>query len=120
MSRKLASRARSVGTRLAYGYAAAGVVLLAILARRADTLAGWMWASLLVLVFLAVSLRSALVFTYRKTPSKLNGWIRPMPHEKEFTATWLVYAVFFGAMSVLIVLLSLLRGPAGDVISSST
>lgn len=107
MSRKLASRARSVGRRLAYGYAAAGVVLPAVLALRADTFTGWMWASLLILVFLAISLRSALVFTYRKTPSKLDPWIRPMRHEKEFTATWLVYALIFGAMSVLIVLLSL-------------
>ena len=105
MSMKLASRARRIGRRLAYGYATGGVVLLAVLALRVDALEGWLWRSLALLVFLATSLRAAVVFTYRKVPSKLDRWIRPMPHEKEFTATWLVYAVLFGAMSVVIVLL---------------
>lgn len=106
MSKRLASRARSIGRRLAYGYAAAGLVLLTVLALRVDAFAGWMWGSLLILVFLVVSLRSALVFAYRKVPSKLSWWIRPTPVvEREFTVTWLVYAVFFGAASVLIVLL---------------
>lgn len=105
MSTRLASRARSIGRRLAYGYAAAGIVLFTVLALRVDAFAGWIWGSLVILVFLAISLRSALVFTYRKVPSKLVWGIRPMQHEREFTVTWLVYAVFFGAASVLIVLL---------------
>ena len=106
MSTRLASRARSIGRRLACGYAAAGVVLLTVLALRVDAFAGWMWGSLVILTSLVLSLRSALVFSYRKVPSKLSWWIRPTPVvEREFTVTWLVYAVFFGAASVLIVLL---------------
>lgn len=99
------SRARSVGRSLTYAYAAAGLVLLGVLALRVDAFAGWMWGSLLILMFLVVSLRSALVFAYRKVPGKLNWWIRPTAGEREITAMWLVYAVVFGAASVLIVLL---------------
>lgn len=106
MSRKLASRARSIERRLAYAFVAASLVLLAVLAFRADAFAGWMWGSLLILAPLVVSLRSTLVFAYRKVPAQLNGWIRPTPGvENEFTASWLVYAVVFGALSVLPVLL---------------
>lgn len=120
MSTKLVSRARSIGRRLAYGYVSAGLVLLAVLALRADTFAGWMWASLLILMFLVISLRSALVFAYRKVPSKLSWWVRPTAGETDLMAMWLVYAVVFGAMSVVIVLLSFLQGPAGGAVSSST
>ena len=92
----------SIGRKLAYGYAAAGVVLLAVLAVRAPTAEAWFWRALLVLMFLVVSLRSALVWSYRRNPSQLNWWLQPSPSENEFTVTWLVYAVFFGASSVLV------------------
>lgn len=89
-----------------YAYAAASLVLLAVLALRADAFAGWLWGSLLILIPLVVSLRSALVFAYRKVPAKLNWWLRPTPGvENEFTVSWLVYAVIFGALSVLPILL---------------
>jgi hypothetical protein len=102
MSKRLASRARSVGRRIVYGYAAAGVVLLAVLALRVDAVTAWFWGALLVLASLAVSLRSALVYAHRKKPSSLNWWIRPTAGEDEFAATWLVYAVFFGAAPVVV------------------
>lgn len=91
----------SIGRKLGYGYAAAGIVLLAVLAVRAPTAEAWFWRALLVLMFLLVSLRSALVWSYRRNPSDLNWWLRPSHGENEFTVTWLVYAVFFGAASTL-------------------
>lgn len=105
MSKKLVSSARSIERRLVYAYAAAGLALFGGRALRADAFAGWMWGSLLILVLLVASLRSALVFTYRKVPSKLNWWIRPTAGETDLMAMWLVYAVFFGAGAVLIVFL---------------
>ena len=95
----------SIGRKLAYGYAAAGFVLLVVLAVRAPTAEAWLWRALLVLMFLAVSLRSALVWSYRRNPSHLNWWLQPAPIvEHEFTVTWLVYAVVFGASSALVLL----------------
>jgi hypothetical protein len=91
----------SIGRKLAYGYAAAGLVLLAILAVRAPTTEAWFSRALLLLLFLVVSLRSALVWAYRRNPSHLNWWLRPTPTE-EFTVMWLVYAVVFGAFSALV------------------
>ena len=91
---------------LAYGYAAAGFVLLVVLAVRAPTAEAWLSGALLVLMFLAVSLRSALVWSYRRNPSHLNWWLQPAPVvEREFTIMWLVYAVVFGAFSALVLLL---------------
>ena len=53
-------------------------------------------------MFLLVSLRSALVWSYRRHPSRLNWWLRPTPiAEREFQVTWLIYAVVFGASSLL-------------------
>ena len=64
----------------------------------------WFWRALLVVMALAVSLRSAIVWTYRKHPSKLNWWIRPTAlAEREFDTTWLIYAVVLGMGSVLFV-----------------
>ncbi len=106
MAPRLAYGPRDVGRRTAYGYAAAAVVLLAVLALRADAFEGWMWGSLMILMFLVVSLRSALVWVFRKRPSRLSWWFRPTPGvENEFTVAWLVYAVLFAALSVLPVLL---------------
>ena len=95
----------SIGRKLAYSYGAAGFVLLAILALRSPTAEAWFWRALLVLMFLVVSLRSALLWSYRRNPSQLNWWLRPTMTEREFSATWLVYAVVFGASSVLMLLL---------------
>ena len=88
-----------------YAYAAAGLVLPGVLALRAGTFAGWMWGSVAILMLLVASLRSALVFTYRKVPSKLTWWVRPTAGETDLMAMWLVYAVFFGAGAVLFVFL---------------
>ena len=92
----------SIGRKLAYGYAAAGLVVLVILAVRAPTAEAWFWRALLVVLFLTVSLRSALVWSYRRNPSQLNWLLRPSIGEYEFTVTWLVYAVVFGASSLLV------------------
>lgn len=92
---------RGIGRKLAYGYAAAGVVLLAVLALRSPTAAAWFWRALLVFLFLMVSLRSALIWSYRRNPAELNWLLRPSIGENEFNVTWLVYAVFFGAASTL-------------------
>jgi hypothetical protein len=96
----------SIGRKLAYGYATAAIVLLVILALRAPTAEAWFWRALLVVMFLVVSLRSALVWSYRREPSDLNWWLRPAPIvEHEFTVTWLVYAVVFAAFSALFLFL---------------
>jgi hypothetical protein len=96
----------SIGRTLAYGYAAAGFVMLAVLAVRAPTTAAWFGRAILLLMFLAVSLRSALVWSYRRNPSQLNWWLQPaMIVEKEFTVTWLVYAVVFAAFALLVLFL---------------
>ena len=103
MSNGLAFETWSIGRKLAYAYAAACIVLLAVLALRAPTAEAWFWRTVLLLMFLVISLRSALVWAYRRKPSKLNWWLRPTPIvENEFTVTWLIYAVFFGASSVLL------------------
>lgn len=104
MSTRQAFATWSIGRKLAYGYAAAGVVLLAVLAVRTPTAEAWFWRALLVLTFLIVSLRSALVWSYRRNPSHLNWWLRPALGEHEFNVTWLVYAVLFGASSTLVLL----------------
>ena len=96
----------SIGRKLAYGYAAAGVVLLVVVALRAPTAEAWFGRALLILLFLGVSLRSALVWSYRRHPSRLNWWLQPAHIvEHEFTITWLIYAVVFGAASALVLLL---------------
>ena len=106
MATRLAYGPRDVGRRIAYGTAAAAVVLLWVLALRADAFEGWMWGSLMILMFLVVSLRSALVWAFRKRPARLSCWFRPTRGvENEFTVAWLVSAVHFGAFSVLPVLL---------------
>jgi hypothetical protein len=105
MTTGLAFATWSIGRKLAYGYAAAGFALLAGLAVRAPTAEAWFWRAILLLMFLVVSLRSALVWSYRRNPSHLNWWLRPTPIvEHEFTVTWLVYAVVFGTSSVLVLL----------------
>lgn len=92
----------SIERKLGCAYAAAAVLLLAILAVVAPTAEAWFWRAILVGLFLAVSLRSALVWAYRRNPSQLNWWLRPTPVvENEFTITWLVYAVAFAAFSLL-------------------
>jgi hypothetical protein len=104
--RRLAFATWSIGRRLAYGYAAAGFVLLAVLAVRAPTAEAWFRRTPLLLLFLVVSLRSALVWSYRRNLSALNWWLQPTAIvENEFTVTWLVYAVAFGAASVLVFLI---------------
>lgn len=95
----------SIGRRLACGYLAAGIVVLAVLALRAPDVEAWLWRSLAFLMPLGVSLRSALVYAYRRRPSRLSWWLRPTPVvENEFAATWLVFAVLFGAASLVVVL----------------
>jgi len=96
----------SIGRKLAYGYLAASIVLLAVLALRSADVEEWLWRSLMLLVPLAISIRSALVYAHRKKLSNLSWWLRPAPIvEREFEVTWLVYAVVFGALSLLAVLL---------------
>lgn len=93
----------SIGRKLACSYAAFGLVLLGLLGVRTPTAEAWFWRALLVLMFLGVSLRSALVWSYRRNPSHLNWWLQPAPIvEQEFTVTWFLYALFFGAASVLV------------------
>ncbi|MCL4846874.1 MAG: hypothetical protein KJ066_10095 [Acidobacteria bacterium] len=105
-SARRALEARSVGRRLACGYVAAGLTLLTVVAVRASALEPWFWQSLMLLLPLVMSFRSALVYAYRHTPSALNWWLRPAPiAEREFTATWLVYAILFGAASLVVVIL---------------
>lgn len=105
-SARRAIEARSVGRKLACGYLAAGTALLAVAAVRAPALEAWFWRSLMLLLSLVVSFRSALVYAYQHTPSALNWWLRPTPiGEREFTTTWLVYAILFGAASLVVVFL---------------
>lgn len=92
----------SIGRKVAYAYAAAALILLGVLALRAPTAAAWFWRAVLLFLFLGVSLRSALIWSYRRNPSGLNFWLRPSIGEHEFTVMWLVYAVVFGGFSFLI------------------
>lgn len=92
----------NIGTTIARGYAVAAFVLLSALALRAPSLEAWFRLSPLVLLSLLVSLRSALVWAYRRTPSRLNWWLRPTAaSEREFDLAWLVYAIVFAAASVI-------------------
>ena len=92
----------STARKISYSYVAAGLVFLGGLALRAPTAAAWFWRAVLLFLFLGVSLRSALIWSYRRNPSRLNWWLRPSIGEQEFTVTWLVYAVVFGGFSLLI------------------
>lgn len=92
----------SIGRKLAFAYAAAGLVLLGVLALRAPTIEAWFWRAVMLLLFLLVSLRSALVWSYRRKPARLNWLLRPSLTEREFTVMWLVYAVVFGGFSFLV------------------
>jgi hypothetical protein len=106
MSTRPALESRSIGRKLAYGYATASVVLLGVLAWRSPSVEAWLWRSLMLLVPLVVSLRSALIYAYRKKPSALSWWLRPTAIvENEFAGTWLAYAVIFGAASLVVVFL---------------
>jgi hypothetical protein len=105
MSIGLAFATWSIGRKLAYGYAAAGVVLLALLAVGASSAEAFFWRGLLLLMMLVISLRSALIWSYRRKPSLLNWWLRPSPiAERNFTVTWLIYAVVFGACAFGVIL----------------
>ena len=104
VSTGLAFATWSIGRKLAYGYAAAGFVLLAVLAVRASSAEAWFWRGLLLLLMLVISLRSALIWSYRRKPSRLNWWLRPSIAEREFTVTWLIYAVVFGASALVVIL----------------
>jgi hypothetical protein len=92
----------SIGRKLAYAYAAAGLVMLGVLALRAPTAEFWFWRAVMLLLFLGVSLRSALIWSYRRNPSRLNWLLQPSFTEREFTVMWLVYAVAFGGFSFLL------------------
>lgn len=106
MSSRQGFGAWSVGRRVAYGYAAAGIILLAALAVHSASADVWLWRAVLLVLFLVVSLRSALIWSYRRTPSRLSWWLRPSPGaEREFTVMWLVYAVAFGACPLLLFLI---------------
>lgn len=95
----------SPAQKLAYGYLAAGIAGLIIMALRDPVLEHWLWRSVALLLPFVVSLRSAIVYAYRKRPSRLTWWLRPSPvAELEFTIMWLVYAVVFGAGALAIVL----------------
>lgn len=98
-------RGWSIPRRLAYGYSAAYIVLLAILGVQAPTAEAWFWRALAILMFLVMSLRSALIWAYRRKPSKLNWWLRPAPQERESPRGWLVYSVLFGVAPLFILLL---------------
>ena len=103
MSAGLTFTTWSIGRKLASAYGAAGVVLLAMVALRGLTLEAWFWRAVMAAVLLVVSLRSALVWSYRRKPSQLSWWLRPTaPAEREFMVSWLIYAVFFGASSLLV------------------
>jgi hypothetical protein len=95
----------SIGRKLAYGYLAATIVLLAVMALRSNDVEEWLWRSVILLIPLVVSVRSALIYAYRKKPSKLDWWLRPGPGERNFDVTWLFYAVLFGALSLVAVLM---------------
>ena len=92
----------STDRKIPYSYVAAGLVFLGGLALRAPTAAAWFWRAVLLFLFLGVSLRSALIWSYRRNPSGLNFWLRPSIGEHEFTVMWLVYAVVFAACSFLL------------------
>jgi nitrate/nitrite transporter NarK len=92
----------SIGRKVAYSYAAAALVMLGVLALRAPTLEFWFWRAVMLLLFLGVSLRSALIWSYRRNPSRLNWLLRPSIGEHEFTVMWLVYAVVFGGFTFLL------------------
>ena len=95
----------SIGRKLTYGYLATTIVLLAVLALRSNDVEEWFWRSVMLLIPLVVSVRSALIYVYRKKPSKLDWWLRPGPFERNFDVTWLIYAVVFGALSLVAVLM---------------
>lgn len=106
MSKRRVLQAQALGRRIAQGYAAAAVLLLVVLALRAATVEAWLGRSLAAFLLLALSFRSALVYAYRRSPSALSWLLQPTPiAESEFTATWLVYAVAFGAASLALVLI---------------
>lgn len=93
----------SVTRKLTVGYGAATVVLLAALALRVPSHEAWLWLSLVPLLSIVVSLRSALVFAHRKELSRPSWRLRPTsPVESELGGTWLVYAVVFGAASLVV------------------
>ncbi len=95
----------SIGRKLACGYLAAGIVGLAVLAHREPVLEPWLWRSVALLLPFVVSLRSAIIYAYRKRPLRLSWWLRPSPAaEREFTIMWLVYALVFGAASLAVIL----------------
>lgn len=80
------------------------MLLLGALVLRSSDVEEWFWRSVATYVPLLLSFRSAVVYAYRKHPSRLNWWLRPTPGvEREFHATWLVYAVLFGAASLVVV-----------------
>lgn len=101
-SARRAIKTAHIARRLAYGYLTAGIVLLSALALKVPDLNAWLWLSLLTIMPLIISLRSALVWVYRKNRSQLNWWLRPAGiTEREFDTTWLFYAVLFGAFSLV-------------------
>jgi hypothetical protein len=106
VSRKCAAVREGSTRRLTYGYGVWAIVLLATIALQAPTLEAWFWRTVMVLMMLVVSLRSALAYAYRAQPSRLSWWLRPtLPAEREFTVTWLVYAVVFGAAPLAVLLI---------------
>ena len=95
----------SIGRRLAYGYVAASILLLAIVGLQAPSAEAWFWRAVAILLFLVMSLRSALIWAHRRKPSKLSWWLRPTHTERESPRGWLVYAVLFGVSPLFILLL---------------
>ncbi|HEU5163792.1 MAG TPA: hypothetical protein VFV54_11635 [Thermoanaerobaculia bacterium] len=93
------------GRRLAWIYAVALVVLVALSALRSSSVSQWLIRAGFALVMFGVSFRYAMVWIYRRKKSKLPWALAPSPTEREFEIMWLVYACFLVSAGILIALI---------------
>lgn len=89
-----------VARKLAYGYLAVGLFLFVIQSMRAATTEELFWRVVVLVFPLALSLRMAILYAYRKKMSHLSWLMRAGPGENDTDGARLVYAVVFGAMSL--------------------
>lgn len=94
----------STAQKLAYAYLGAGLLGLVVLALREPSLEPWFWRSVMFLLPLVVSLRGAIVYAYRKHPSRLSWWLRASHGEPDMMGFPGFYAVLFGAFALAVVL----------------
>lgn len=93
------------GPKVVYGYVAAGMLVLIILAFRAPGLKAWLiWSAAFLIPYL-VSFRCAVIHAYRRNLKALNWWLQPAATEREFEGAWHVYAVAFAIGALAITLL---------------